>query len=339
MGQSNERVLMELAMTIYLGIDVSKLKVDVALLNEQGRYKSKVFVNSPAGSEALLQWLEAVAPGATSQVRVCMEATGTYHEQLALHLHDHGLAVSVVNPMRVKRFVELEGTRNKTDSADAKSLARFCRVTQPERWEAPSNSVRALQALVARLATLKEMRISETNRLQVAHGAVRASLNEVIATLERNIEEVKAQIRQTIDDDPDLRRRCDLLETIPGLGEGTIPQLLAYIGRPERFRSVKALAAFASLCPVIRQSGTSLNKRRGTHASGHRELKHSLFYPAMCAARYNPVVARFSERLKAQNKPAKVVLVACMHKMLAIIFGVLKSGKPFDASRIATAKG
>ena len=119
-----------------------------------------------------------------------------------------------------------------------------------------------------------------------------------------------------------------------GLGGRTIAQLLAYIGRPERFSSVKALAAYASLTPFIRQSGTSLQQRRGTHPSGHRQLKRSLYFPAMVAGRYNPLVAALWRRLKAQGKPGKVIVVACMHKLLAIAFGVLRSGKPFDANHL-----
>lgn len=324
-------------MASYLGVDVSKKKLDVALLNEDGKYKSKVFDNNPAGHAALSVWLHAHAPGGSAAVHVCMEATGSYHEQLACHLHDEGMLVSVANPLQVKRFIEVEGKRNKTDSADAKSLARYCEVTKPQAWEAPPKAVRALQALVARLDTLTEMRQSELNRLEVANDAVRDSLEAVISALARSIEEVKAQIQQTIDDDPDLHRRSELLQTIPGLGERTVPQLLAFIGRPERFKSIKALTAFASLSPVIRQSGTSLNKHRGTHVRGHREIKRVLYFPAIVAIQHNPLVKRFSDRLKAQNKPSMVVIVACMHKLLAIAFGVLKSGKPFDPSRNAIA--
>ena len=318
-------------MTSYVGVDVSKAKLDVALLGEEGhKVKSKVFANTKGGAVALVAWLDAHAPGGAAASHVCMEATGSYHELLALHLHDARLLVSVANPMRVKRFVELDGGRNKTDSADAKSLARFCRMTRPKAWEAPSPAVRSLQALVARLDTLVELRQSELNRLEVAHDDVRRSLDEMIQALNKSIAEVKARIRQSIDDDPDLKRRDALLQSIPGLGDRTIAQLLAYIGRPERFRSAKALAAFASLAPVIRQSGSSLNQRGGTHAQGHRALKRALYFPAMTAARFNPIVHRFAERLKAQNKPGKVVLVACMHKLLSIVLGVLRSGRPFD---------
>lgn len=316
-----------------VGIDVSKAKLDVALLSEQAKFKSKVFANTPAGFAALWQWLQIHAPDGATGMQVCMEATGSHHESLALHLHDLGIHVSVLNPMRVKRFIEMEGSRNKTDGSDARSLARFCQTMHPERWEAPSVGVRTLQALVARLDALQDMRLSESNRLAVAHAAVQPSLHEVLATLDRAIADVKAQIRQTIDDDPDLHQRSELLQTIPGLGERTIPQLLAYIGRPERFKNVKALIAYASLSPMLRQSGTSLNKRRGTHPQGNRQLKHALYFPAMVAGKHNPAIAAFWQRLEAQNKPGLVIVVACMHKLLAIVYGVLKSKTPFQASR------
>ena len=324
-------------MSVAVGVDVSKAKLDVALLNPQGKFRSKVFSNDQPGMAALLLWLNAQVPDGHAGVHVCMEATGAYHEALALFLHDQGVLVSVVNPLRVKRFAEANMVRNKTDDGDAKCLARFCQVQQPDRWEAPTPGVRALQALVGRLDTLQKMRQAECNRLDVAHESVRASIDNVIADLDEEIAQVRKQIEKTIDDDPDLKRRDALLQTVPGLGEKTTPQLLAYIGRPERFKSVKALIAYAKLAPMIKQSGTSLNKHRGTHPMGHKALKQALYFPAMVAGRFNPQVAAFWARLKAQNKPGKVIVEACMHKLLAIAYGVLRSGNPFDANHLKPA--
>lgn len=327
-----------LPVLFHLGIDVSKAKLDLAMLLPTDKFKSKVFANDAKGFAALLEWMRALAQDALGSVHICMESTGSYHEALACFLHDQGLHVSVVNPLLVKRFAEAAGLRNKTDGGDAKCIAQFCKMHKPSRWEAPSKALRALQALVARLDALQAMRQGECSRLDVAHASVLDSIQQVIADLDEAIDKVKAQIRQTIDDDPDLQRRGALLQSIPGLGERTIPQLLAYIGRPERFRSVKALIAYASLTPLIRQSGTSLDKRRGTHPMGHQELRRALYFPAMVAGRYNPLVAAFWQRLKAQNKPGKVIVVACMHKLLAIAYGVLRSDKPFDLNHSGLQK-
>ena len=312
-----------------IGVDVSKRKFDAALLTEQGKYRCKVFDNDAKGFQAFRDWIKT---NAADQAHVCMEATGVYHEALATFLFDHQATVFVVNPLRIKRFVESEGLRNKTDVGDAKALARFATKNELEAWEAPSKGVRELQALVARLESLQTMRQAELNRLDIAHPTVRDSIGAVVAALDREIAAVRSLIKQTIDDDPDLKQRKDLLETIPGLGDGTIPSLLAFIGRPERFKTVKALIAYAGLTPTVRQSGTSLDKRQGLHPAGHRELRKALFYPAMAAGRFNPIVAAFWQRLKAQHKPGKVIVVACMHKLLAIAYGVLKSRRPFDAS-------
>lgn len=321
-------------MQYFLGVDVSKAKLDVALLSSKDKFKSKVFANDGVGFAALLQWLQTQVPDARTNVHICMEATGIYHEAFACFVSDQGLMVSVVNPLLVKRFAEASRLRNKTDGGDAKCIAQFCKSHRPERWEAPSLALRELQALVARLKTLEAMRQAECNRLDVAHSSVADSIRKVITDLDVTISQVKEQIARTIDDDPDLKGRANLLESIPGFGEKTIPPLLAYIGRPERFKTVKALIAYGALTPFIRQSGTSLDKRRGTHALGHHELKHLLYFPAMVAGRYNPLVAAFWARLKAQNKPGKVIVVACMHKLLAIAYGVLRSGKPFDPNHL-----
>lgn len=321
-------------MTRFVGVDVSKAKFDVALLREAGKFRSKALANDAAGFAQLLHWLREQVPEGLEQLHVCMESTGSYHEALACFLHDSGVRVSVVNPLLVKRFAELRRLRNKTDSTDARCLAMFCEAERPERWQAPSLALRTLQALVARLDTLQALRQGEANRLEVAHPSVADSIRKVMAELDAAIADVKAQIRRTVDDDPDLGRRARLLETIPGLGERTIPQLLAYIGDPARFTSAKALIAYASLTPRVRQSGTSLNQLRGTYPMGHQALKRLLYFPAMVAGRFNPIVAAFWQRLRAQNKPGKVIVVACMHKLLRIIYGVLRSGKPFDQTLV-----
>lgn len=321
-------------MQYFLGIDVSKAKLDVALRLTNDKFKSKVFANNASGFEALMQWLQLHVPEVRTSLHLCMEATGSYHEALACFLSDQALMVSIVNPLLVKRFAETNRLRNKTDRSDARCLALFCKSTGPERWEAPSIAVRALQALVARLDTLQVMRQAEYNRLEVAHSSVAGSVQQVIDDLDKAIAKVKAQIASTMDDDPDLKQRAALLQSIPGLGDRTIPQLLAYVGRPERFKSVKALIAYAALTPLIRQSGTSLDRRRGTHPLGHQELKRALYFSALVAGRYNPLVAAFWAKLKAQNKPGKVIVVACMHKLLAIAYGVLRSGKPFDPNHL-----
>ncbi|MCW7542146.1 IS110 family transposase [Aquabacterium sp. A7-Y] len=323
-------------MAVCVGIDVSKAKLDVAVLVEGKIKRTKVVSNDTAGFVQLLGWLESHVPGGVNTSHVCMEASGVYHEAVATFLYDHKVRVSVVNPLQIKRYAEAKLMRCKSDQADARLIAQFAAAESPPPWQAPPMSLRQLQALVARLDTLLGMQRSELNRLQTAHEAVQPSIQAVLDSLKEAIEQVREQIRRTVDDDPDLKRRSELLESIPGLGERTIPQLLAYIGSPERFTTVKALAAYAGLNPAPRSSGSSLNVTHGTSRHGHRQLKRILYFPAMVAGRFNPVVKAFWERLQEQRKPGKVIVVACMHKLLSLVYGVLKSGKPFD-SRLSSA--
>ena len=203
----------------WLGIDVSKRKLDVALLNERGKLKSHSFVNEPAGFSQLRQWLSE--RGATPEdTRVCMEATGRYSEASATALFDAGWVVSVVNPVRVKGLAQGEMVRNKTDKADAGLLARFCAKLSPEPWQPALAEVRQLRGMVDRLQVLKDIQQQEVGR-QEAHAnepALLASIQEHVTWLEARMHELQQQIDDHIDGHPQLKQDAELLRSIPGLG-------------------------------------------------------------------------------------------------------------------------
>ena len=202
-----------------LGVDIAKLKFDVCLIKENGKAKHKVFANTTHGCEQLIVWLSAHQVGS---LHVCLEATGSYGEALALYLFDVGLTVSVVNPAAVKAFAASRLTRTKTDKVDAELIARFCLAQQPEAWQPPAPEVRELQALVRRLESLIEMRVAEDNRLSsgVSTASVRHSLKEHIAYLVEEIKQTELMIREHINNHPDLKEQSDLLDSIPGIGLG-----------------------------------------------------------------------------------------------------------------------
>lgn len=308
-----------------LGIDIAKKKFDVALLRE-GKYKTKVFANNAAGFAALLAWLQK--QGADG-VPICMEATGVYDEALALFLSDHGHVVSRVNPARIKAFAKAEMLRNKTDSVDARAIARFALAHQLEPWQAPSKAVRELQALVRRLDALNDLRQQESNRLEVAHDTVAASVQAVLATLDAQIEEIKKRIRGHIDNHPDLRQQQDLLKSIPGIGEATAAQLLTYLACIP-FRDAKAVGAFAGLTPRNHESGTSVRARAHLSKMGDPRLRRALYMPAVVAMRHNPLMKAFAERLAARGKSKMVIICAIMRKLLQTAFAMLKSRTEFD---------
>ena len=161
---------------------------------------------------------------------------------------------------------------------------------------------------------------------------MKASIREVIATLDDQIAQVERQIRQHFDDHPDLKRKRDLLTSIPGIGETTAGSVLAEIPHLDRFESAKAVAAYAGLSPRQRRSGTSIHGRPRLCKTGNSRLRKALYMPAIVALRFNPVLRLFAERLGAAGKHKRLIIGAVMRKLLVLAYGVLRSGKRFDAN-------
>ncbi|HEU4595205.1 MAG TPA: IS110 family transposase [Pyrinomonadaceae bacterium] len=312
-----------------LGIDIAKLKFNACLINPSGKLKHKAFPNTAVGFAQLVDWLtRQEAPRA----HACMEATGAYGEALALHLYEAGHRVSVINPAAIKAFAASRLSRTKTDRVDAELIARFCLAQQPPVWTPPAPEVRELQALVRRLEALTEMRVAEQNRLEaiIAVEAVRSSVEEHIAYLDRQIEQTKASVRQHINSHPDLRRQRELLDSIPGIAETTAAALLAEITDITQYRSARQVAAYARLVPRERQSGSSVRGRTRLSKIGNARLRKALYFPAITALRCSPFFQRWAESLRQRGKCKMSVIGAAMRKLVHLAYGVLKTGRPFD---------
>jgi transposase len=309
-----------------LGLDVSKAKLDCALVIK-GKLKSKTFTNNPEGFERLLAW---IAQQKAPRVHACCEATGVYHEAIALFLHERGHVVSVVNPAQIAAYGQAQLARAKTDRMDAWLIARFCELERPAPWTPAPSHERELLALLRHLRDLHGMQQAESNRLGTAHAAVRERIERHLAFLELEIAEVRKKIEQLIDSNDDLRGRRDLLDSVPGLGESTIPWLLAYLGDGQRFDSAKCVAAFFGLCPKPRESGSSVRGKARIAKTGQADMRHALYMPAVVAFSRCKAYAPFVQRLKAAGKPKMVIIIAMMRKLVCIAQAVLKSGKKFD---------
>lgn len=312
-----------------LGIDIAKLKFNVCLINPLGKLRHKVFPNTTVGFQQLGAWL--TKHGAPS-VHACMEATGAYGEALALHLHETGHRVSVMNPAAIKAFAGSRLSRTKTDRVDAELIARFCVAQQPPAWTPPAPEVRELQALVRRLEALTEMRVAEQNRLEaiIAVAAVRSSVEEHITYLDRQIEQTKAAIRQHVNSHPGLRRQSELLDSIPGIAETTAATLLAEITDITQYRSARQVAAYAGLVPRERQSGSSVRGRTRLSKIGNARLRKALYFPAITALRCSSFFQLWAEGLRERGKCKMSVIGAAMRKLVHLAYGVLKTGQPFD---------
>jgi transposase len=314
----------------HLGIDVAKAKLDCALRHPDGKCKSKVVANTPEGFKALTHWLSK--QGATT-VHVCMEATGVYWEAVAEVLAAHGMTVSVINPAQIKAFGASRMVRTKTDKVDAQLIAGFCAERSPAPWQAPSPSQQALRAMVLRLEALQTMRTQESNRLQVAREAVKPGITEHIEWLDKKIDALIKAIREHLDNDPKLKDKQALLDSIPGLGERTIATLLAFYANFDRFGNARQAVAFVGLDPRQHESGSSVKGKPRLSKVGHAFLRKALYMPAMVTLYKTAWGKRFRERLAAAGKPPKLIIGAMMRKLLQVVFGVLKSGKIFDPAK------
>jgi len=307
-----------------LGIDVAKKKLDVCLMLD-GKVLKKKFDNISAGFKLLQGWLMSLH---IERVHACLESTGVYGEAVAEFLHERGHRVSVVNPFRIKGFANSDLQRNKTDTADARTIAEFCLAKDPEDWHPLPPEIKQLQALSRRIEALERMLVVETNRLESASETVRPSLKRMIDNLKDEVKNVNRLIKDHIDDHPDLKQQSDLLKTIPGIGEKTAHMLLGEI-EFRQFASARALAAYVGVTPRKFQSGTSLNWTRLSKL-GNGRIRKALYFPAITAVKYNEVVKQFARRLSQNGKTPMQVIGAAMRKLLHIAFGVIKNNRPFD---------
>ena len=322
-------------MNTYLGIDVSKAWLDIVLLREDLPTEKGQFDNSNQGFRQLQHFLKKRK---VKDLHACLEATGYYGAAVALFLHQAGYRVSVVNPARIKAYAESQLSRTKTDAGDAALIADFCRSQQPETWTPPPFEQQELQVLVRHLENLHDMRQQEVNRRQAGlpSETILKTLDEHIAFLDQQIVDLLRLIHDHIERHPHLRQQRDLLTSIPGIGDITAFKLLAEIVDVQAFDSARQLAAFAGLTPRERRSGSSVRGRTRLSKRGSSRLRNALYFPAIVAQRHNPIIQVFAQRLLAAGKSKMQVVAAVMRKLLHLVFGILKSGQPFDPHYLDT---
>lgn len=315
---------------IFVGLDISKLTFDACLLPANGKEKHKVFDNTEAGHAKLLRWVENLAPG--QAVHYCMEATGSYNQALAMFLTEQERFVSVVNPFYTHHAALTQGAGNKTDKADAKTIAHYAKAHNPPLWQMASAEVRLLTALLRRRETLQEQHQAEQNRLDTPGVAdpVVVSLEKSIAFLTKEIKALDHQIHDHIDQSPRLSADRDLLKSLPGIGQKTAEWLLGEMPDVRLFASAEALAAYAGLAPKQHLSGTSVKRPTRLRRRGNARLRKALYFPAITALRYNGLVQALGERLQAKGLCAKQRIAAAMRKLLMLAYGVLKHQQEFD---------
>lgn len=298
---------------VFVGIDVSKDRLDVALRPTSDRW---AIAHEESGIAALVVRLRRLAPAL-----IVLEATGGLEVPLVGALAAAGLPVVVVNPRQVRDFAKATGTLAKTDALDAAVLAQFAEVIRPALRPLPDAATQALSALLGRRRQLVEMLTAEKNRLGSAPPPVRKGIRAHITWLERHLTDTDEDLADAIRESPVWREKDDLLRSAPGVGPVLATTLLANL--PELGTLTRQqIAALVGVAPLNRDSGTLRGRRRVWGGRAH--VRAVLYMSALTATRYNPVIRAFYARLCAAGKAKKVALTACMRKLLTILNSMVK---------------
>lgn len=316
--------------THILGIDISKDKFDVALRAvgaDDAAGPGAVFANTPAGFKKLRRWL---GQQQAEHVHACLEATSRYGDALALFLVTHQQTVSIVNPRRIRHYADSLLVRTQHDALDAAIIARFCATQKPPAWQPAPSELRELQDLTR----LRHFFVGQSQRLQNrAHTEAPHLLRLVhqqVRQLQKTITQLDAQIASHLEQHPTLAQAVALLDSITGVGPVTAAAALAELPPLERLQHAGQAVALAGLDPRKKDSGQSVRGVPHLSKMGSRPLRAALYMAAVSAQTHNPVVRALAQRLRAKGKSGKTVVCAAMRKLMRLIYGVLKSQKPFD---------
>ncbi len=323
------------------GIDVGARELVVAIAGEES-VKPCSFTNQHESFVELLRWLREY------QVkRVVLEATGVYHLDLALYLHNaKGIELMVLNPRAARHFAEACLTRTKTDCIDASSLAEFGLRMPFEPWQPPNDAILALRACSRRLAALTRQRARAKNQLHALRSTdstpdfILEDVQLSISQLDQQIKALQAKTVQLIAQDPQLQRPFELLLSVKGIGEKSAIQLMGeLLALPEDMRA-KQWVAMAGLDPRHHQSGSSIDKKVRISKAGNRHLRTALFMPALVVSHRVPQVQSYYEHLINDRGLKKIQAVcAVMRKLLHAIHAMWKTDTSFDPERFYTAAG
>lgn len=312
---------------IAVGLDVSKLTFDACVLVPGEKPMRNKFPNSTAGFRQLIAWLHGFS---IEQLHACLEPTGIYSKGLANFLWNHGIRVSQVNSYAVQCHGRSKNFRSKTDRIDAFLLADFCQLQNPPVWEPPSALQAELKEIQHRLTCIDEHIRQEENRLESAEFAtVRDDVEENLGRLYVRRKRFEAAAKALVKQDESMSNKFAILKSIIGIGDTSAIRLLALV-QFQNFADGRQVGCFAGLTPREFESGTSIHKRPRISRVGNSELRAALYFPAMVAMQHNPQMREFADRMRARNRPPKVILCAVMRKLLVLTTTLVNKQQFYD---------
>jgi transposase len=318
-----------------IGIDVSNDVFDASRAVGDGIVRRQ-FANTPAGHRFFIKW---ALPGATG-ARVCLEATGIYHLQLALALQRQpNITVMVINPCAARRFAQAQMVRAKTDAVDADGLLQYLQRMPFQAWTAPREDVLQLQSLAHRMAQLDKEIARERCRLHAARRAgahtrpVQQDIQAHLHQLQRRLEAMRAKALTVIRDDVQLAEDAHIIDSAPGFAELSATRLVAELSALAPDMTAPQWVAHAGMDPRACESGSSQRPPRRISKQGNARIRAALFMPALVAVRHDVHVAAYYERLLANGKPKMLALMAVMRRLLHALWGMLHHRQEWDGDK------
>jgi len=304
---------------IYVGIDVSKDRLDRAILGEK---QASQVSNTMTGIAELVEQLQALQPEL-----IVVEATGGYQRAVVDAVFRSGLAVAVANPARVRQFARACGLLAKTDKLDAQVLAVFGQRVQPRRYEGVSAKERELSGMLVRRRQLEEMLKAEKNRLRTVSQGLQGSVERILVVLQAEKKRLDEQIERFVKEQSEWQEESMILSSAPGVGKVTTATLLADLPELGKLDG-KKIAALVGVAPMNHDSG----KKRGYRKTkaGRADVRSVLYMATLVACRYNPLIKKQYEGLLKRGKEKKVAITACMRKFLVILNAMVRDQQPFQ---------
>lgn len=312
----------------FIGIDISKDVFDVSL-SEKEHYQ---FTNDTKGFKEF----KKIIPKSTLCV---MESTGVYHESLALFLYEHAVAVCVENPLKVKRFIQMNLRKEKTDKADAHQIRLYAQTIAVKLWQPKeiylekSEQINSLLSFYKREQTATKNRIHAISSLPRSSKTVLRSLKRHLKSIQKEIEKLEAELLNLIKSHE--QQLLTNLESIPGIGRKTAIYLIVMTDGFRKFEKAKQLCSYAGITPIIRQSGSSIRGRSRISKIGDKEVRNLLFMCSFTASHCNKSCKQIYDRITAKGKSKKLALIAVSNKLLKQAFAIAKSGLKYDENYIS----
>lgn len=310
----------------WVGIDVSMKTLDFAYIVEGKKFHKQV----PNDREGFQQMLAEVP----SDASFLMEATGTYYFNVALFLHQQGRIVSVVNPIRIKRFMEADMSRSKSDKADAFAIARFGSEKSPDPWQPPRREVMEMQQLQALADSLQNTMTRLKNMLH-AFSQPEYFSPDCLLRLHHEIAHLQEAIK---DNDKDLERLAqkvmprtvEVITSLSGVGCASAIRVAAAVGDFHRFPNARKLVSYMGISPTIKQSGISVKSRGHISRMGGTKIRGALYMCAISASQHNAQCRAMAERMRANKKHGKIIMVAIMNKLLRQMYSMVIHDRLYD---------